>query len=155
MKNIEGTVVAPYANIAIAISRFNLFINKSLLNGAIDALTRLGQVKEENITVIWVPGAYELPLVVKRLAEIKKYNAIIALGSVVRGSTPNFHYISSIATSGLANIAINSNIPIAYGLLTVENIEQAIERSGTKLGNKGTEAAISALEMINILEALI
>ncbi|WWP01538.1 MAG: 6,7-dimethyl-8-ribityllumazine synthase [Candidatus Dasytiphilus stammeri] len=155
MNNIEGTIVAPYANIAIAITRFNHFINQSLLNGAIDALTRLGQVKEDNITVVWLPGAYELPLVVKRLAEINKYNAIIALGSVIRGSTPNFNYISSIASSGLANIAIKSNIPIAYGLLTIENIEQAIERSGTKAGNKGTEAAISALEMINLLQALI
>ncbi|WWO99342.1 MAG: 6,7-dimethyl-8-ribityllumazine synthase [Candidatus Dasytiphilus stammeri] len=155
MKNIESTIVAPYANIAIAITRFNRFINQSLLNGAIDALTRLGQVKEDNITVVWLPGAYELPLVVKRLAEINKYNAIIALGSVIRGSTPNFNYISSIASSGLAKIALKSNIPIAYGLLTIENIEQAIERCGTKAGNKGTEAALSTLEMINLLQALI
>ncbi|WWP00538.1 MAG: 6,7-dimethyl-8-ribityllumazine synthase [Candidatus Dasytiphilus stammeri] len=155
MNNIEGTIIAPYANIAIAIARFNRFINQSLLNGAIDTLTRLGQIKEDKITVVWVPGAYELPLVVKRLAEIKKYDAIIALGSVIRGNTPNFHYISSMASSGIAQIALNNNIPIAYGLLTVKNIEQAIERSGTKAGNKGTEAAISALEMINILQAII
>ncbi|WWP01381.1 MAG: 6,7-dimethyl-8-ribityllumazine synthase [Candidatus Dasytiphilus stammeri] len=155
MNNIEGTIIAPYASIAIAITRFNRFINQSLLNGAMDTLTRLGQVKSEKITVVWVPGAYELPVVVKRLAEVKKYDAIIALGSIIRGSTPNFNYISSIASCGLANIALESNLPIAYGLLTVDNIEQAIERSGTKAGNKGSEAALSALEMINILQSII
>ncbi|MGK2889607.1 MAG: 6,7-dimethyl-8-ribityllumazine synthase [Candidatus Malihini olakiniferum] len=151
MNVIEGVVATPDARIAIAIARFNHFINDSLLEGAIDALKRIGQVKDENITVVWVPGAYELPITACALAK-SGYDAVVALGTVIRGSTAHFEYVSGECSSGLANVAINSDIPVTFGVLTTESIEQAIERAGTKAGNKGAEAALTALEMINILK---
>ena len=154
MKVLEGVLVAPNAKIAVVVARFNHFINDSLVDGAIDALKRIGQVKEENITLVKVPGAYELPLAVRRLADTKKFDAIVALGTVIRGGTAHFEYVAGEASSGLGNIAINSDIPVAFGVLTTENIEQAIERAGTKAGNKGAEAALVALEMINLLEQI-
>ncbi|MDR7344287.1 6,7-dimethyl-8-ribityllumazine synthase [Pantoea alhagi] len=154
MKIIEAAVATPDAKVAIIIARFNNFINESLLDGAIDALKRIGQVKEENITVIWVPGAYELPMTARAVANAGKHDAVIALGTVIRGGTAHFEYVAGEASSGLASVAMNSDIPVAFGVLTTENIEQAIERAGTKAGNKGAEAALTALEMINVLKAI-
>lgn len=154
MNIIKGVVAAPKARVAIAIARFNNFINNSLLDGAIDALERIGQVSQDNITVVWVPGAYELPLTVKALAGTNKYDAVIALGTVIRGGTAHFEFVAGECSSGLSQVAMNSEIPVTFGVLTTENIEQAIERAGTKAGNKGAEAALTALEMINVLKAV-
>lgn len=153
MNVIEGVIATPDARVAIAIARFNNFINDSLLEGAIDALKRIGQVKDENITVVWVPGAYELPLAARTLAK-NGYDAVVALGTVIRGGTAHFEYVAGECSSGLAHVAMNSDIPVTFGVLTTESIEQAIERAGTKAGNKGTEAALTALEMINVLKAI-
>ncbi|NBI43535.1 6,7-dimethyl-8-ribityllumazine synthase [[Haemophilus] felis] len=154
MKILEGKIAAPEAKIAVVIARFNSFINESLLEGALDALKRIGEVKEENITLVRAPGAYELPLVARRLAESKKYDGIVALGTVIRGGTAHFEYVAGEASSGLGQVAMNADIPVAFGVLTTENIEQAIERAGTKAGNKGAEAALVALEMINLLKQI-
>ncbi|OCQ52874.1 6,7-dimethyl-8-ribityllumazine synthase [Photorhabdus australis subsp. thailandensis] len=154
MNVIKGVVAAPQARVAIAIARFNNFINDSLLGGAVDALERIGQVASENITVVWVPGAYELPLTVKTLVETKKYDAVVALGTVIRGGTAHFEYVAGECSSGLSNVAMTSEIPVAFGVLTTESIEQAIERAGTKAGNKGAEAALTALEMVNVINAI-
>ncbi|AGO53910.1 6,7-dimethyl-8-ribityllumazine synthase [Serratia plymuthica] len=154
MKVIEGVVATPNARVAIAIARFNNFINDSLLQGAIDALKRIGQVADDNITVVWVPGAYELPLTARVLANTGKYDAIIALGTVIRGGTAHFEYVAGEASSGIGNVSLNAEIPVAFGVLTTESIEQAIERAGTKAGNKGAEAALTALEMINVIKAI-
>ncbi|AIR68936.1 MULTISPECIES: 6,7-dimethyl-8-ribityllumazine synthase [Dickeya] len=154
MNIIEGVVAAPNARVAIAIARFNHFINDSLLEGALDALKRIGQVKEENVTVVWVPGAYELPLTARALANSQKYDAVVALGTVIRGGTAHFEFVAGECSSGLSHVAMNSDIPVAFGVLTTESIEQAIERAGTKAGNKGAEAALTALEMINVLHSI-
>ncbi len=154
MKVLEGSVAAPNAKVAVAIARFNSFINESLLEGAIDALKRIGQVKDENITIVRIPGAYELPLVARRLAESKKFDAIVALGTVIRGGTAHFEYVAGEASSGLGKVAMDAEIPVAFGVLTTENIEQAIERAGTKAGNKGAEAALTALEMVNLIQQI-
>ncbi|MGP1947319.1 MAG: 6,7-dimethyl-8-ribityllumazine synthase [Arsenophonus sp. NC-PG7-MAG3] len=154
MKIIKGTVAAPKASIAIVVARFNHFINSNLLEGAIDTLERIGQVSKENIMVVWVPGAYELPLTIKTLVETKKYDAIIALATVIRGATPHFEYIAGECSAGLSNIAMTSSTPIAFGVLTTEDIKQAIERAGTKAGNKGADAALGALEMVNVIQAI-
>ncbi|WP_192458140.1 6,7-dimethyl-8-ribityllumazine synthase [Musicola keenii] len=154
MNVIEGVVAAPNARVAIAIARFNHFINDTLLEGAVDALKRIGQVKDENITVVWVPGAYELPLAVRALAKTQQYDAVVALGTVIRGGTAHFEFVAGECSSGLSHVAMNSDIPVAFGVLTTESIEQAIERAGTKAGNKGAEAALTALEMINVLNAI-
>ncbi len=154
MKVIEGGFPAPNAKIAIVISRFNSFINESLLSGAIDTLKRHGQVSEDNITVVRCPGAYELPLVAQQVAKSDRYDAIVALGSVIRGGTPHFDYVAGECNKGLAQIALEYNTPVAFGVLTVDSIEQAIERAGTKAGNKGAEAALSALEMVNVLSQI-
>ncbi|MEN3752145.1 6,7-dimethyl-8-ribityllumazine synthase [Mangrovibacter yixingensis] len=154
MNIIEATVATPDARVAITIARFNNFINDSLLNGAIDALKRIGQVKDENITVVWVPGAYELPLAAGALAKTGRYDAVVALGTVIRGGTAHFEYVAGGASTGLSHVAQDSEIPVAFGVLTTESIEQAIERAGTKAGNKGAEAALTALEMINVLKAI-
>ncbi|HHU0706843.1 TPA: 6,7-dimethyl-8-ribityllumazine synthase [Serratia marcescens] len=154
MKVIEGVVATPKARVAIAIARFNNFINDSLLEGAIDALKRIGQVADDNITVVWVPGAYELPLTANVLAKTGKYDAVIALGTVIRGGAAHFEYVAGEASSGIGNVAMNAEIPVAFGVLTTESIEQAIERAGTKAGNKGAEAALTALEMINVIKAI-
>ena len=148
MKVLEGSLVAPNAKIAVVVARFNSFINESLVEGAVDAL------KEENITLVRVPGAYELPLAARRLADSKKFDAIVALGTVIRGGTAHFEYVAGEASSGLGQVAMQADIPVAFGVLTTENIEQAIERAGTKAGNKGAEAALVALEMINLLDQI-
>lgn len=154
MKIIEGGLAAPEAKIAIVISRFNSFINEQLLAGALDSLKRTGQVKDENITIVRMPGAVELPLVAKRVAASKKYDAIIALGTVIRGGTPHFEFVANECNKGLAQVSLDYDIPVAFGVLTTDSIDQAIERAGTKMGNKGCEAALSALEMVNVLAEL-
>lgn len=154
MQVLEGLLTAPNAKIAVIVGRFNHFINDSLVEGAIDALKRVGQVKDENITLVKVPGAYELPLVARRLADSKKFDAIVALGTVIRGGTAHFEYVAGEASSGLGQVAMNADIPVSFGVLTTENIEQAIERAGTKAGNKGAEAALVALEMVNLLQQI-
>lgn len=154
MNIIEANVAAPDARVAITIARFNNFINDSLLGGALDALKRIGQVKDDNITVVWVPGAYELPLATATLAKTGKYDAIISLGTVIRGGTAHFEYVAGGASAGLAQVSHDSGVPVAFGVLTTESIEQAIDRAGTKAGNKGAEAALTALEMINVLKAI-
>ena len=154
MKIIEGGLAAPEAKIAIVISRFNSFINEQLLAGALDSLKRTGQVKDENITVVRMPGAVELPLVANRVAASKKYDAIIALGTVIRGGTPHFEFVANECNKGLAQVSLDYDIPVAFGVLTTDSIDQAIERAGTKMGNKGCEAALSALEMVNVLAEL-
>jgi 6,7-dimethyl-8-ribityllumazine synthase len=134
-------------------SRFNSFIVEQLENGAIDALIRHGAVRE-NITLVKAPGAFELPVVVQRLAASKKYDAIIALGAVIRGGTPHFEYVAGECVKGVAHVALQYDVPVTLGVLTVDTIEQAIERAGTKAGNKGAEAALSAIEMVNLLKNL-
>ncbi|GAA3537015.1 6,7-dimethyl-8-ribityllumazine synthase [Zobellella aerophila] len=154
MKVIEGQIAAPKAKVAIVVARFNSFINDSLVQGALDVLKRQGQVADDNITLIRVPGAVEIPLVCKKLAKTGNYDAIIALGCVIRGGTYHFDLVANENSKGLAAVMMEHEMPIAFGVLTTENIEQAIERAGTKAGNKGAEAALSALEMINVLHEL-
>lgn len=143
MKVIEGVIPAPQAKVAIVVSRFNSFINDRLVEGALDTLKRQGQIADENITIVKVPGAVELPLAAKRLAKSKQFDGIVALGCVIRGGTAHFEYVSGECAKGLAQVALDAEIPVAFGVLTTENIEQAIERAGTKAGNKGVEAALS------------
>ena len=141
------------ARIAIISGRFNSFIVDQLESGALDTLSRLG-VAEKDITVVKVPGAYEMPVVAKKLASSGSYDAVIALGAVIRGSTPHFEYVSGSCANGLATVAIETGIPVIFGVLTVDTIEQAIERAGTKAGNKGNDAALSAIEMIAVLRKI-
>ncbi|MFC3032485.1 6,7-dimethyl-8-ribityllumazine synthase [Pseudoalteromonas fenneropenaei] len=154
MKIIEGNKYAPGKKFAIVISRFNDFIGRSLLDGAVDELKRTGGVKDEDITVVYVPGAVELPLAAKRIAMKKEHDAIIALGVIIRGGTPHFDLVANESNKGLASVSLDYDIPVAFGVLTTENIEQAIERAGTKMGNKGGEAALGALEMVNVLDLI-
>jgi 6,7-dimethyl-8-ribityllumazine synthase len=154
MKIIEGGLAAPQAKIAIVISRFNSFINEQLLAGAVDTLKRTGQVADDNITVVRVPGAVELPLATKRVAASKKYDAIVTLGTVIRGGTPHFEFVANECNKGLAQVSLEFDVPVAFGVLTTDSIDQAIERAGTKMGNKGSEAALSALEMVNVMAEL-
>ncbi|WP_046006866.1 6,7-dimethyl-8-ribityllumazine synthase [Pseudoalteromonas rubra] len=154
MKIIEGNKYAPGKKFAIVISRFNDFIGNSLLEGAVDELKRTGGVKDEDITVVYVPGAVELPLAAKRVAMKKEHDAIIALGVIIRGGTPHFDLVANESNKGLASVSMDYDIPVAFGVLTTESIEQAIERAGTKMGNKGGEAALGALEMVNVLEQI-
>lgn len=153
VKTIEGDFVNVDGNYAIVVGRFNAFVVESLLEGAIDTLKRHG-VSEEKIRVIRVPGAFEIPLAVKRIAAQKKDDAIIALGAVIRGGTPHFEYVSGESSKGVAQVSLDYDLPVANGILTVNSIEQAVERSGTKMGNKGAEAALSALEMVSLLKQL-
>ncbi|MCW8935711.1 MAG: 6,7-dimethyl-8-ribityllumazine synthase [Gammaproteobacteria bacterium] len=153
IKTLEGELQYKEGNFVIVSARFNSFIVDSLEAGAIDALKRHG-VSESNITVVKVPGAYEMPLAIQQLAQTGKYDAIIGLGAVIRGSTPHFDFVAGEASKGMANVSLDHNIPVINGVLTTNTIEQAIERAGTKAGNKGAEAAISALEMVNLLKKL-
>jgi len=150
-KVIEGKLTAQGVKFGLVVSRFNDFINKRLLDGALDALSRHG-AEDKNISVIKVPGSFEIPLMAKKLADSGKYDAIVCLGAVIRGATPHFEYISSEVTKGIAKVALDSGVPISFGILTTDNIEQAIERAGTKSGNKGWDAALSAIEMVNVLK---
>jgi 6,7-dimethyl-8-ribityllumazine synthase len=153
IKTIEGGLTVRGARFGIVASRFNSFIVDSLVDGAVDTLKRHG-ADEGNIQIVKVPGAFEMPLVAARMAEKKEYDAIIALGAVIRGGTPHFEYVAGECTKGLATVSSQHDIPVAFGVLTVDTIEQAIERAGTKAGNKGVEAAMSAIEMVNLLQNL-
>lgn len=152
-KTIEGQMNAQNLNIAIVAARFNDFVVDRLVGGAIDYLTRHG-LDKDNITLVRVPGAFELPLVCKKLAEASKYDGIIALGAVIRGGTPHFDYVCSEAAKGLAMISLEKNVPLGFGLLTCDSLEQAIDRAGAKSGNKGVEAAAAMLETIRVLEQI-
>jgi 6,7-dimethyl-8-ribityllumazine synthase len=153
-RTIEGTLVVPAgARFAVVASRFNHFVVDRLVEGALDALVRHG-AKTEAITVVRVPGAWELPGAVRRIAAAKKVDAIVALGAVIRGSTPHFDYVAGEAAGGLASVASQSAVPVAFGVLTTETVEQAVERAGTKAGNKGWDAALSAIEMLTLFRAL-
>jgi 6,7-dimethyl-8-ribityllumazine synthase len=153
MKTYEGHLIAQQQKFGIVVGRFNEFIGGKLLSGAIDGLVRHG-VDENNIEVAWVPGAYEIPLVAKKMALSKKYDAVITLGAVIRGSTPHFDFVANEVSKGVASVSLESNIPVIFGVLTTDTIEQAIERAGTKAGNKGFEAAVTAIEMANLLALL-
>lgn len=153
IKTIEGTFTGVSGRFAIVVARFNSFVVEALLEGAVDALVRHG-VKAADIEIIRVPGAWELPVAVKRIADKNTHDAIITLGAVIRGGTAHFEYVAGEAAKGIASIQNSTGIPVAFGVLTVDTIEQAIERSGTKAGNKGAEAALSALEMVSLLKQL-
>ena len=153
MNEIEGQLQVRGARFALLVARFNSFVVESLLAGAVDCLKRHG-AEAKDLEIVRVPGAFEMPLVAKRLAASKKYDAIIALGAVIRGGTPHFEYVAGECTKGLASVGMEYDIPVAFGVLTVDSIEQAIERSGTKAGNKGIEAAMSAIEMVDLLKRL-
>lgn len=148
----EGNLVGTGLKIGIVVGRFNEFITSKLLGGAQDALKRHG-VNKEKVDVAWVPGAFEIPLIAQKMANSKKYDAVITLGTVIRGSTPHFDYVCNEAAKGVSNTALNSNIPVIFGILTTDSIEQAIERAGTKAGNKGWDAAVSAIEMANLCKS--
>ena len=150
IKTIEGELTVKGARFGLAVARFNSFVVEHLLEGAIDTLKRHG-CDENDIEIVRVPGAFELPLAIQRMANSKKYDAIIALGAVIRGGTPHFDYVAGECVKGLAMTMMQKEIPVSFGVLTVDTIEQAIERSGTKAGNKGGEAAVSAIEMVNLL----
>ena len=154
MKVIEGNIAAPEARVAIVVARFNSFINENLVDGALDVLKRQGLVPDEQITLVRVPGAVEIPLAVKKLAKSGKIDAIVALGCVIRGDTYHFELVANENSKGMAQVMLDYEIPVAFGVLTTDNVEQAIQRAGTKAGNKGAEAALSALEMINVLKNL-
>ena len=153
IKKTEGDYVVRGARFAIVASRFNSFIVDHLVSGAVDALVRHGAAAQD-ISITYAPGAYELPLVAQRLAASKRYDAIIAVGAVIRGSTPHFDYVAGECSKGLAHVALHYDLPVAFGVLTVDTIEQAIERAGTKAGNKGVDAALSAIEMVNLLQQI-
>lgn len=151
MRIIEGNLVAQGVRVGIVVGRFNEFIVSKLLGGALDGLKRHG-VEDENVEVAWVPGAFEIPLVAKKMVNSNKYDAVICLGAVIRGSTPHFDYVCAEVSKGIASVSLNSEIPVIFGVLTTDSIEQAIERAGTKAGNKGYDAAVSAIEMANLLK---
>ncbi|MDU1412850.1 MAG: 6,7-dimethyl-8-ribityllumazine synthase [Clostridium sp.] len=150
MNIYEGKLIGQGLKIGIVAGRFNEFIVSKLLDGALDGLIRHG-VNEEDIEIAWVPGAFEIPLIAKKMANTKKYDAIICLGAVIRGATSHFDYVCSEAAKGIATISLQSDIPIAFGILTTDSIEQAIERAGTKAGNKGYDSAVTAIEMANLI----
>jgi len=151
MKTIEGKFVVQDEKFCIVISRFNEFIGSKLLSGAVDELKRHG-VADNNIEVIWVPGAFEIPLIAKKAAKTGKYAAIITLGAVIKGSTGHYDYVCAEVSKGVASVSLETGVPVIFGVLTTDNIEQAIERAGTKAGNKGSDAAKSAIEMANLLK---
>ncbi len=152
-KHFEGMLIGKGLRFGLIVSRFNEFFSKKLLEGAQDALHRHG-VDEEDIEVVWVPGSFEIPLIALKLAQAKKYDAVICLGAVIRGGTPHFDYISAEVTKGIAKVGLDTGLPVIYGVITTDTLEQAIERSGTKAGNKGFEAAVNAIEMANLVKAI-
>ena len=153
MKTVQGNLLAKGLKIAICASRFNEFITSKLIGGAQDALERHGAASD-NITLVWVPGAFELPLAAKKLAESGKYDAVICVGAVIRGSTSHYDYVCAEVSKGIANVSLSTSVPVAFGVLTTDTIEQAIERAGAKAGNKGFDAATTAIEMANLLAQL-
>ena len=153
MNILEGQLIAKDIKVGIVIARFNEFIGSKLLSGAVDGLKRHGMLEEE-ITVAWVPGAFEIPLVAQKMAASGKYHAIITLGAVIKGSTSHYDYVCAEVSKGVATASMNTGVPIIFGVLTTDNIEQAIERAGTKAGNKGYDSAVSAIEMVNLLKGM-
>lgn len=153
MNIIEGKLIGKNIKVGIVVSRFNEFITSKLLSGAVDTLVR-HDVNINDISVAWVPGAFEIPLIAKKMMSTKKYDGIITLGCVIRGATTHYDYVCNEVAKGVASVGLNSDAPIIFGVLTTENIEQAIERAGTKAGNKGSEAAISLIEMIRLTEEI-
>lgn len=153
MKLYEGKLVSKDIKIGIVAARFNEFITSKLLGGAVDALTR-HNVNEDDIEVAWVPGAFEIPLIASKMAKSNKYDAIICLGAVIRGNTTHYDYVCSEVSKGIAHVSLNSDIPVMFGVVTTENIEQAIERAGTKAGNKGFDCAVGAIEMVNLIRKI-
>lgn len=153
VKTLEGVLSAKGLKFGIVVSRFNEFFSTKLLDGALDCLQR-HSAEEKNITVAWVPGGFEIPLVAKRMAVSGKYDAVIALGALIRGNTPHFEYIAAEVAKGLASSALETGLPVLFGVITTDTVEQAIERSGTKAGNKGFDAAQAAIEMANLYKAL-
>ncbi len=151
MKTLEGKLQAEGLKAAIVVSRFNEFITSKLLGGATDILLRHG-ANAEDITIVWVPGAFEIPLAAQKLAMSKKFDTVICLGAVIRGATSHYDYVCSEVSKGIAHVSLETGVPVAFGILTTENIEQAVERAGTKAGNKGADAAVSAIEMVNLLK---
>lgn len=153
MKTLEGKLTAKNMKIAIVVARFNEFITSKLLSGCIDCLIR-HEAADEDLTVAWVPGAFEIPMAAKKLAESGKYDAVICLGAVIRGATPHFDYVCAEASKGIAQVSMQTGLPVAFGVLTTENIQQAVERAGTKAGNKGVDCAMTAMEMVNLFKEM-
>lgn len=151
VKTVEGQLIAKGKRFGIVVSRFNDFISKRLVEGAVDTLLRHG-AKDSEIETVWVPGSFEIPVVANKLAKSKKFDAVICLGAVIKGSTPHFEYVASEAAKGVAKVSLDTGLPVIFGVITAENLEQAIERAGTKDGNKGRDAALSAIEMANLFE---
>ena len=153
MKTIEGKLIAEGLKVGIVVARFNEFIGSKLLGGAIDGLVRHG-MNEDDIEVIWVPGAFEIPVMAQKMAQSKKYDAIICLGAVIKGSTSHYDYVCAEVSKGIASVSLQFGLPVMFGVLTTDNIEQAIERAGTKAGNKGYDCALSAIEMANLFRQI-
>ncbi|MGQ9558010.1 MAG: 6,7-dimethyl-8-ribityllumazine synthase [Desulfurispora sp.] len=153
VKSYEGHLIGKGIKVGVVIGRFNEFITSKLLSGAMDALLRHG-VEEQDIAQAWVPGAFEIPLVAKKMALSKKYDAVICLGAVIRGATPHFDYVAAEVSKGIAKVSLDSEVPVIFGVITADTIEQAIERAGTKAGNKGWDAAVTAIEMANLFRVL-
>lgn len=153
MKIYSGKFVARGTKIGIVVSRFNEFISSKLLEGALDCLKR-HDIKDGDIEIAWVPGAFEIPLIASKMAKSKKYDAIICLGSVIRGTTSHYDYVCSEVSKGIASVSLQSDLPVIFGVLTTDNIEQAVERAGTKAGNKGFDSALTAIEMVNVCKEL-
>lgn len=151
IKTLEGNLMAKDLKVGIVVGRFNEFISSKLLSGAIDAFVRHGG-NEADIEAAWVPGAFEIPLVAQKMAESKKYDAVICLGAVIRGATPHFDYVANEVSKGIAKVSLDTGVPVIFGVLTTDTIEQAIERAGTKAGNKGYDAAVTGIEMANLLK---
>ena len=153
MKTLEGKLTAKNMKIAIVVARFNEFITSKLLSGCVDCLIR-HEAADEDLTVAWVPGAFEIPMAAKKLAESGKYDAVICVGAVIRGATPHFDYVCAEASKGIAQVSMQTGVPVAFGVLTTENIQQAVERAGTKAGNKGVDCAMTAMEMVNLFKEM-
>lgn len=153
MRILEGKLVANGIKVGIVAGRFNEFITSKLIEGALDGLKR-HDVKEEDITIAWVPGAFEIPFVASKMADTKQYDVIICLGAVIRGSTSHYDYVCNEVSKGIAQVALQSKLPVMFGVLTTDTIEQAIERAGTKAGNKGFECAVGAIEMVNLIQKI-
>lgn len=153
MNVLEGKLTAKDMKVAIVVARFNEFITSKLLSGCLDCLKR-HEAADEDLTVAWVPGAFEIPMAAKKLAESGKYDAVICLGAVIRGATPHFDYVCAEASKGIAQVSMQTGVPVAFGVLTTENIQQAVERAGTKSGNKGVDCAMTAMEMVNLFKEM-
>ena len=152
-KHFEGMLLGEGLKFGLVVSRFNEFITKKLLEGARDALLRHG-VSEEDIEIAWTPGSFEIPLIALKLAQTKRYDAIICLGAVIRGGTPHFEYVATELSKGIARVSLETGLPVTHGVITADTLEQAVERAGTKMGNKGFDAAVNAIEMANLLKSL-